>query len=85
MTKEQLSALRDTLEQQAREQVEQLNNRSYSQLSKTKHVSYDEHMAKDNIERVKALDYVLSDDEALADVLARGGDYSDYISHYTYS
>ncbi|MDI6495492.1 hypothetical protein [Leuconostoc lactis] len=85
MTKEQLKELRENLEQKAREQIELLNNRSYKQLSKTKHVTYDEREAKDYIERVKALDYVLSDDEALSKVLENDGDYSAYVSSYYYN
>lgn len=62
-----------------------LNNRTYQQVAKAKHVSYYERDAKQLIEEVKAIKYILGDEETLEEVVSDKDDWREYVSSFTFS
>lgn len=83
MTEKELRTLLGNKEVEAVELVENLNNRSIEQIAKAKRVTYDEREAKQVIEEIKALEYILNDQQALNGVES-GDDWKSYVSSFNY-
>lgn len=85
MTEERLEEMLTEKEIPAIAMIKRLNNRPYPQVAKAKHVSYDERDAKQLIEEVKAIEYILGDEEALEKVTSGQDDWREYVSSFTFS
>lgn len=85
MTEERLEEILTENELHAIAMINQLNNRTYQQVAKAKHVSYYERDAKQLIEEVKAIKYILGDEETLEKVVSDQDDWLEYVSSFTFS
>lgn len=85
MNKTQLQELLNEKKSEANLQLESLPQVTYSQLANQKTVNITLKDTKRLIEDVKALEYVLTDDEIIADIEAGKDDWEEYSSPFKYN
>ena len=85
MNKTHLQELLNEKKSEANLQLESLPQVTYSQLANQKTVNITLKDTKRLIEDVKALEYVLTDDEIIADIEAGKDDWEEYSSPFKYN
>lgn len=85
MNKAQLQELLNEKKAEANLQLESLPQMTYKQLANQKTVNITLKDTKRLIEDVKALEYVLTDDEIIADIEAGKDDWEEYSSPFNYN